>query len=143
MRSLAGFILALIGGVLGVLGGIVNIIYYFIASQSPLLGPLLALFGGGIIIIVMAIWGIIASIVIIFGGLMMYKQDNAKVKKGALITLIVGIIAPFNLFAIIGGIIGLVQAGKPAPGQPVQQPMKKPPMQKPPVKTVRPAMPAR
>jgi len=141
MRSFAGFIVGLIGGILGIIGGIVNLIYYFIASQNPLLGSFLNMFGVGIIVMIMAIWGIIASGIIIFGSLMMNKQDNAKVKKGALITLILGIIAPINIIAIIGGIIGLVQAGKPAAGQPAQQTAK--PAQKPPAQAAKPAMAAR
>jgi len=105
MKSTAGFILALIGGIGSALTGLWGLFAASVFASIPGLGFFSALgFIGPIIIIagaVLAIWGAV----------LMKKDDNAKVKKGGILALIGGIIG-FNILSIIGGILGIVSAGK-------------------------------
>jgi vacuolar-type H+-ATPase subunit I/STV1 len=132
MRSLAGFILALIGGILGIIGGIWTMIRGFLVEtflgsmptlpnapefQVPVFSRAFM-----ILFIIFGIWMIIMGALSILASLKMNKQDNSQVKKGAIIALIVGIIAPINILTIIGAAIGLAQADKPEPGQPALGP---------------------
>jgi hypothetical protein len=103
MKSTVGFILALIGGILGILSAVVVL---FMGAGLATLIPLFGTMG-----IAYGVWMLVMSVLAIFAGLWMNKPDNAKVKKGGIMALIVGILG-FNLLTIIGGIVGLVQANK-------------------------------
>ena len=115
MKSTAGFVLGLIGGIGSALWGIIALIgamlttTALVAFQIPGFGalsslrfvtPIIMLVGGGL-----AIWG----------ALLMHKDDNAQVKKGGILALIGGIIG-FNILSLIGGILGLVSSGKTSTG---------------------------
>lgn len=109
MESKPGFILALIGGILTILMGIVWI------ASTGFLSTYLAMFGlkemgwlAGVNIIV-AILYIIFGVISIVAGVEMNHKD--KVKSGGIMALIFGILAG-NILTIIGGILGLVAAGK-------------------------------
>ncbi|MBR9704844.1 hypothetical protein GOV12_05510 [Candidatus Pacearchaeota archaeon] len=103
MKSTAGFVLALIGGILSILGSLPIILGgSALATAIPLFGTF-GILGG--------IWVLAMGVVAIIAATMMKKDDNAKVKMGGIIALIVGIIGG-NLLTLIGGIIGLVQSGK-------------------------------
>ena len=108
MKSTAGFVLALIGGILGILGAIWMIIIGVGSSIIPL--PMIAIWGTAFFI-GWGIWALIMSILAIIAGIWMNKDDNAKVKKGGIMALIVGILG-MNILTLIGGIIGIVQANK-------------------------------
>ena len=108
MKSTAGFILALIGGILGILGAIITFVMGLGTSMIPI--PGLAAWGTGFLV-GWGIWVLIMSILAIVAGLWMNKDDNAKVKKGGIMALVVGILG-LNILTLIGGIIGLVQANK-------------------------------
>ena len=112
MKSTAGFVLGLIGGIGSALLGIWGLFAASIFASIPGLGllsglgfilPVIILIGAGL-----AIWG----------ALLMNKDDNAKVKKGGILTLVGGIIGSINILSIIGGILGLVSAGKEATATP-------------------------
>ncbi len=110
-KSEAGFILALIGGILGIISGIIlaagggfMVTMYEAMGISAITGAVTALW------IVLGILYIIFSVLMIFGGLWM--RDKRTCKKGGLFALIFGILGGVNILAIIGGILGLVAAGK-------------------------------
>jgi len=128
MKSTAGFILALIGGITSILGSVgflaQSIVFYW-ASSSITSG--VEQMGGtvennlGILPLVIGIsvflWLLIMGILAIIVGVKMNKDDSALVKKGGIMALIVGILS-FNLFTIIGGVIGMIQSknqGQSAP----------------------------
>ena len=107
MESKAGFILALIGGILTIISGL----WWLVGA-----GALTAIYAsmglgwlgglgivGGIIYLVFGILSIIAA------GMM---KNPDKVKTGGILALIFGILSGFNILTIIGGILGLVAAGK-------------------------------
>jgi len=103
MKSTAGFVLALIGGILGIIGALIVLLMGAgLAALIPLFGTMGIAYG---------VWVLIMSILAIISGLMMNKDDNAKVKKGGIMALVVGILG-FNILTLIGGIIGMVQANK-------------------------------
>lgn len=122
MKSTAGFVLALIGGILSILlyltVSVIFLIMYFgvtslikdlpvndstsLMVASP---PIILLIGGLFILI----WGLVFGIMSIVGAVKMKKDQT--VKKGGIFALIAGILT-FNLFTIIGGIIGIVSSGK-------------------------------
>ena len=109
MESKPGFILALIGGILTIIMGI-----FWIAGAS-LFSAYLAVLGlkgmgwlAGVNVIV-AILYIIFGVISIVAGVEMNHAD--KVKSGGIMALIFGILSG-NLLTIIGGILGLVAAGK-------------------------------
>lgn len=106
MKSTAGFVLGLIGGIGSALLGIWGLFAASIFATIPGLGLLSGL---GIILPIIILIG---AGLAIWGALLMNKEDNAKVKKGGILTLIGGIIGSVNILSIIGGIIGLVSAGK-------------------------------
>jgi hypothetical protein len=110
MKSTAGFVLGLIGGIIA---GLVGLWTFFVAGAmgsflSLILGPIafLGIFFPVIILVGagLAIWGAI---------LMNNESDNTKVKKGGILTLVGGVLS-FNIFSIIGGILGMVASGKTA-----------------------------
>jgi len=104
MKSIAGFVLALIGGIGSILGSILMLSSgALVASVIP--GAL------GALGYVPSIIAIITGGLAIWASILMKKDDNTKVKKGGIIALIVGIIG-FNLLTLIGGILGMVQANK-------------------------------
>ncbi len=107
MESKAGFILALIGGILTVLGGL----WWLIGAGA--LSTLYASMGlgwlgglgivGGILYLVFGALSIMAAVMM---------KSPEKVKTGGILALIFGILSGFNILTIIGGILGLVAAGK-------------------------------
>ena len=107
MESKVGFILALIGGILTLISGLWWLIgaSAFVALYRNIgLGWMGGLgFVGGILYLVFGIITIIAAT-------MMKKPE--KVKTGGILALIFGILSGFNILSIIGGILGLVAAGK-------------------------------
>ena len=106
MKSTAGFVLGLIGGIGSALLGIWGLFAASIFATIPGLGLLSGL---GIILPIIILIG---AGLAIWGALLMNKDDNAKVNKGGILTLIGGIIGSVNILSIIGGILGLVSAGK-------------------------------
>jgi len=107
--STTGFALSLIGGILSILGGIGLIIKIisdvkavdFIKEEMDKL-PIILYLAIALYFLILGAW-IIAS------AFWMKKQE--KLKKGALTSLILGLIS-LNIFAIIGGIFGLADNKK-------------------------------
>jgi hypothetical protein len=108
MKSTAGFVLALIGGIGTLLIGIVQLVNI---RANPFLN-ILPSFVSNILTGIM-VWLFIVGIVTIWAAFKMRKNDNAQVKKGGIIAIVCGVVG-FNLLTLIGGIIGVVQAGKVA-----------------------------
>ena len=100
MKSIAGFVLALIGGIGSILAGISTLF------SSAILA---SIFGG--VAYIPSILFIITGALAIWACILMKKDDNLKVKKGGIMALVVGIIG-LNLLTLIGGIMGMVQANK-------------------------------
>ena len=126
MRSIGGFILALIGGIINIILGLsfYRTFYYInklanvreveglsgsIGSLGDLrnLAELLPLSLG---IFILA-WMIIMGILLIISAFKMKKNDNKSVMFGGIMALITGALS-INIFGIIGGIVGIVQAKK-------------------------------
>ena len=108
-KSIAGYWLALIGGILGVIGGIMLMFGggFLVALYSAMNVPLLT---GAItaFYIILGTLAIVFNVLIIIGGVWM--KESKTCKKGALFALIFGILASFNILAIIAGILGLIAA---------------------------------
>lgn len=106
-ESKAGFILALIGGILTIFGGL----WWLVGA-----GALTALYAsmgigwlGGIGLVGGILYIIFGALSIVAGVMMKHPE---KVKTGGILALIFGILSGFNILTIIGGILGLVAAGK-------------------------------
>tara|TARA_Y100000310_G_scaffold79329_1_gene76061 strand:- start:1160 stop:1474 length:315 start_codon:yes stop_codon:yes gene_type:complete len=104
MKSTAGFIVTLIGGIGQLLAALM--LFAGGAFLSFMIPGFLSALG-----VVMPIIYLVAGGVSIWASLKMKKDDNAEVKKGGIIALISGIVG-FNIIVIIGGIIAMVQANK-------------------------------
>lgn len=114
MKSTVGFVLALIGGILGLIGGIMYLVWATIAgallSSVGAVGVPMAGLGAGFLIGI-GIWLIIMNILALVGAMKMKKDNASAVKSGGILALVVGILG-MNILVIIGGIFGIVQAGK-------------------------------
>ncbi len=129
MKSIAGFVLSLLGAIgVFIFSVVIGIVY-------GLLGTGLALFGGleaagyyGVLIVFLGIWSL-ASFV---GAFMMISDKTLK--AGSIICIICGF---FNLFLLIGGILGVVALSKENKGQVVAQQPVIPSSQ---IKTVKPTV---
>ena len=134
MRSIGGFILALIGGIINIIWGFsfYRIFYYL---NKPLGPPVdvkgVGELGGSIIVgelggsissggnpdailywgIFILVWMVIMGILLIISAFKMKKDNNKSVMFGGIMALIASALS-FNIFGIIGGIIGIVQAKK-------------------------------
>ena len=104
MKSTAGFVVTLIGGILQLLTSLT--LFVGTATLAAVIPGFLSKLGLLLPTIVLA-----AGIVSIWASTKMKKEDNAQVKKGGITALISGIVG-FNLIVIIGAIIALVQANK-------------------------------
>lgn len=108
-KPTAAFALSLIGGILWLLAGIM------IAA----IGGLATWFLGGIGAII-GVYPLIMGLIVLIGAIMMYNQPSSAHTWGIVI-LILGIIS-LNIFAIIGGILGIVwkpeRAAAPPPAPP-------------------------
>ncbi len=112
MESKIGFILTLIGGILLMIGGIFEIFLPYIGNYMLDKGWASGeSFGqvGTTILLIMGIFYIVVSLFIIIAGFMIKNPEKAKV--GGILALVLGIIS-LNVFAVIGGIIGIIDAGK-------------------------------
>ncbi len=116
MESKVGFILALIGGILNLLGGIFWIMVV-LAGKSffgmDVLKTALESSGSSWFLgvwIVVAVSYIISGIVSIIAAVMI--NNPRQVKTGGILALIFGIIGGTNILTIIGGVLGLIAAGK-------------------------------
>ena len=124
MRSIGGFILALIGGIINIIWGF-SFYRSFYYLNKPLRPPVDvkgvgelsgSISGGnpdailywGIFILV---WMVIMGILLIISAFKMKKDNNKSVMFGGIMALIASGLS-FNIFGIIGGIIGIVQAKK-------------------------------
>ncbi len=96
----AGFVLALIGGILEIIAGI----------PLALLGGFAGFIGGlaAAPVVICLIWPLICGILIIVGAVWMKSGEPDKVKKGGILTLIFAILGGFNILALIGGILGMI-----------------------------------
>lgn len=124
MKSVSGFILALIGGIgniiMSLVMGVVVILLtlvvngFSIAQTAPALGN----FSKNIILvfILVALWFLISGILIIIYSVKI--NNDFEVRNGGILSLIFGILS-INLFAIIGGIIGIAVSGSPGQAQQV------------------------
>jgi len=106
--STVGFVFSLIGGIFGIFGAITlvfNILLFVWASGfiGQSVGPSLVLLG------FLALYFAVLSLWIIYAGIWMRK--NISLRKGALTSLILGILS-LNILAIIGGIVGLAGSKK-------------------------------
>jgi len=115
----AGYVLALIGGILELIAGIP---LAFLGGAAGIIGGLAAA-----PLAVCLIWPLICGILIIVGAVWMKSGEPGKVKKGGILALIFAILGGFNIFALIGGILGLVwkppqRAPPPAPAPPPPPP---------------------
>lgn len=109
-NSIPGYWLGLIGGIFGIIGGIMMLFGGGIAATiySSMGIPFEGWMAGGVI--GLGIVHIVFSVLILMGGIWMKKAETCK--KGGLFALIFGVLAGFNILAIVGGILGLVAAGK-------------------------------
>lgn len=118
MKSKAGFVLALIGGILTILFSILLIIFaiiYFFGTS--LIGDIAETTGGTstvsntpmYLLIAGFFWLLIIGILAIVAGAKMNKDDDLSVKKGGIMALILGILS-FNILTILGGILGIIAA---------------------------------
>jgi hypothetical protein len=106
MESKIGFILALIGGILTAICGLTwmlgagILIAFFVTLGLGWFGG----FGiiGGILYLVFGVLSIVAATMI---------KNPEKVKTGGILALIFGVLSG-NILTIIGGILGLIAAGK-------------------------------
>ncbi len=113
MESKIGFILALIGGILSFIMGIFWVVIVLAGKSFWGMDVLKAASSGaswflGVWIIV-AVCYIVSGIVSVIAAFMI--KNPKKVKTGGILALIFGIIGS-NILTIIGGIMGLVAAGK-------------------------------
>ena len=111
-KSIPGYWLALIGGILGIIGGI-GLLFgggilatFYSAMGIPFFSKAIA----AIASVVLGIIHIVFSALVLMGGIWMKKPETCK--KGGLFALIFGVLGGFNILAVIGGILGLVAAGK-------------------------------
>ena len=126
MRSIGGFILALIGGIINIiLGFSFYRTFYYINKLGNVrevegLGGSIGSLGDlnnfaellplslGIFILA---WMMIMGILLIISAFKMKKDNNKSVMFGGIMALIAGALS-INIFGVIGGIVGIVQAKK-------------------------------
>lgn len=122
MKSTVGFVLALIGGIMSIASGISSLIQSFVAYYFPeivknipnlAVGDSKNLLLGGVIGF---IWLVLMGILAIIASVKMTKKNNELVKQGGILALIAGILS-INLLIIIGGAVGIGQAGKKSKGR--------------------------
>lgn len=113
VKSIPGFILALIGGIILIANGSMYLLVGIFGFTFGALTEIIAT----TILIVFGIFFAICGVLTLLGGLWMRKAQTCK--KGGLFALIFGILGGFSIIgvvgailAIIGGILGLVAAGK-------------------------------
>ena len=103
------FVLSLIGGILWLLWGVVAAFVGAIVTFEFL--GIGAIFG---------IYVIVMNLIIMLGAIMLY-QNHKSANMWGIIILIIAIIAPFNIFALIGGILAMTWkpgGAAPAAGAP-------------------------
>jgi hypothetical protein len=103
MKSTAGFVFGLIGGIfdifLGLLGALVSVILFFTINSLELQGKMSVLSGLIYLIFFLSAWFIILGVISIVFSIKMNSDDEFK--KGAIGSLILGLLT-INLFLIIG-----------------------------------------
>ena len=119
MKSTIGFVLALIGGIGAIVNGISSLGQSVIRYIRPDLFSQLNLgivdletskfflFTG----IIGFVWFAIMGALAIYGSAKMIDKNNESVKQGGILALVAGILS-LNFLIIIGGAIGIAQAGK-------------------------------
>mgnify|MGYP001581594031 FL=1 len=124
MRSVAGFVLALIGGIFTLLAGIFGIILLIFALFAESLLDLSNLPTGDnlwlaplIIMVWFLLWGILTFV---WAAKINNYEDDNKVRFGGIMALITGIFS-LNILTLIGGILGIVSSGNRKSIQQVQQ----------------------
>jgi Na+-driven multidrug efflux pump len=125
MKSKAGFILALIGGIFTILGSLSLIVFailYFVGTSF--VADLVESTGGSsnvsntpiYLMIVGFFWMLVVGILSIIAGARMNKDNDQEVKKGGVTALILGILS-INILTLLGGILGIMASGKGSTGQ--------------------------
>ena len=128
-KPTAAFVLSLIGGIFGILGAIVWLIVGAIFALFPTFGLGASLLG---------VIGLVFSIIVILGGVMMYVKPEQHVMWGVIVLILTIVSIPFTfagaiigfILGLIGGILGIVF--KPTPAMPAAAPYAPPPMAPPP-----------
>lgn len=118
MKSVPGFVLALIGGILGLLVGLVLMLFASIFAFIDIVGGGFS-FGGVFFGFVLLVGAVLAFI----GGSMMLNEN--KIKTGSIICIAVGVIS-INIFTFFGGLIGFLAWKKENPSAGVSKPINKP-----------------
>lgn len=113
MESRTGRILLLISGILTLVGAlfllIIGLFFAFFSSS----------FAGGeetevmimvVVFLVLFVVYVVAGILKLYASKMM--RDPKRTMNGGILGLIVGVLSGFDVLAIVGGILGMVDAGK-------------------------------
>jgi len=106
MESKVGSILSLIGGILQLVSALIFLILALTAIMAGIagLGTII-----GVVYLILAVVYIVMGILAIKASKWMKAAETTK--KGGITALVCGIVG-FNIVTLIGGILGLVDAGK-------------------------------
>lgn len=125
-KPTAAFVLSLIGGIFGLLGALVWLA----------LGAFLAFFPTfGLGVTLLGVIGVLFSIIMMLGGVMMYTKPEQHVMWGAIVLIMSIVSIPFTfagliigfILGLVGGILGLVFKPQAPMAAPYAPPMAPPP----------------